>query len=149
VSAKGLHPVEPESTPTASPTGAGAALPYEPFKARHLESTLEMIGGRLADEIRRLSGDEAELVSRLIYFIVVARSKNPGVGPREMVHAVHRLLAGRVVSLAESAEAARAAYSRVPWDTLPGLDVYGREGVNAVASRALADAAKDAAAGGP
>jgi hypothetical protein len=40
----------------------------------------------------------------------------------------------------QSPEETRVQLSQVPWDTLPGMDEYERETINAIAKRAFADA---------
>lgn len=113
---------------------------YEDFKTGMFPQLLGSLEGPGADFLKNLGKEEGEFLTRLFYLMIVIKIQQPDVSKAAMLYSLNYGMARHFIDQGLSSEGAFLELSKVPWDTLPGLDDYDRESANAVASRAVADA---------
>jgi hypothetical protein len=113
---------------------------FEEFQARILPHFLDTLDGAGGEYLKSLQGKEREFLTRFMYVMIVVKQQNPNMSESEMLYAVNYGLVRHWLGEGHSAEMVREELAKVPWDTLPGMDIYNRETINAVSMRAFADA---------
>lgn len=130
----------PDSKPPEFQFDSPPPFSYEDFKTRMFPQMLGSITGPGADYLKALGGAEEAFLTRLFYLMIVVKIQNPDMTTAGMLYALNYGMVRYFLDQGQSPESAREELSKVPWDTLPGLDDYDRESANAVATRAFADA---------
>jgi hypothetical protein len=113
---------------------------FEEFEARIFPRFLDALDGPGGEYLKTLEGDQRDFLTRFMYVMVVVKQQNPDMGQSEMLYAVTYGLVRHWLGIGRSADMVCEELAQVPWDTLPGMNDYDRETVNAVSSRAFADA---------